>query len=79
VIRRSALGMWRKQQAAARKAQRSKKAGGSVWDLLQMEQEQARADRRSAPVVIVVDADPAALEASARAIANLMGDDLGSD
>lgn len=74
MIRRSALGIWRKREAARKAAARAKQ--GSTWDLLRMEREVAAEPVAINPVVIVVDADPAALEASARAIAKLMGDDL---
>lgn len=77
MIRRPALGIWRKQEAARKAAARAKKkAGGSAWDLLKAEKDAPDPAMAMNPAVIVVDADPAAIEAAARAIAKAMGDDL---
>lgn len=70
-------GLYRRRLAAKAALNRKPKPGRGVFDLYRLEAEHEKAEARSsAPVVVVVDADPAALEASARAIAKLMGDDL---
>ena len=74
MIRRSALGIWRKQEAARKAAARAQK--GSAWDLLRLEREVPAEPVAMNPVVVVVEADPAALEAAARELAKSMGDDL---
>jgi hypothetical protein len=63
-----------RRRVAALAAKRRPKSGGSVFDLYRLEK--AAELRASMPTVIVVDADAEMLEASARAIAKLMGDDF---